>query len=117
MTSIKATIKILHEAEGHIITCETVDGESFRGKLIEAEDSMNLQMSNVTVTHRNGSVSGMNSCFIRGSKVLFVSMPEILKHAPVFTSTANKGSQDAYRRDQHLRNSSQGMKRRPNRGR
>ena len=114
--SITATIKILHEAEGHVITCETVDGESFRGKLVEAEDSMNIQMSNVTVTHRDGSVSGMNSCFIRGSKVMFIAMPDILKHAPVFTVTTNKTSQDAYRRDQHLRNS-HSTKRRSNRPR
>jgi len=88
--SIKATIKILHEAEGHIITCETVEGESFRGQLVEAEDSMNLQMSNVTVTHRDGSVSKMNSCFIRGSKVVFIAMPDILRHAPVFTLSASR---------------------------
>lgn len=115
--SITATIKILHEAEGHVITCETVEGESFRGKLVEAEDSMNIQMSNVTVTHRDGSVSGMNSCFIRGSKVMFIAMPDNLRHAPVFTVTNNKASQDSYRRDQHLRNTSQVTKRRPNRGR
>lgn len=42
--SIGVPIKVLHEAEGHIITCETVDGEVYRGKLIEAEDNMNVQV-------------------------------------------------------------------------
>lgn len=91
--SIGVPIKILHEAEGHIITCETTDGEVYRGKLVEAEDSMNLQMTNITVTHRDGSVTGMQGCFLRGSKIVFVTMPDILKHAPVFLS--NKSTQAA----------------------
>merc|ERR1712029_834860 len=43
--SIGVPIKVLHEAEGHIITCETITGEVYRGKLIEAEDNMNCQMT------------------------------------------------------------------------
>lgn len=42
--SIGVPIKVLHEAEGHIVTCETIDGEVYRGKLIEAEDNMNCQV-------------------------------------------------------------------------
>lgn len=42
--SIGVPIKILHEAEGHIVTCETNTGEVYRGKLIEAEDNMNCQV-------------------------------------------------------------------------
>lgn len=53
---------------------------------------MNLQMTNITVTHRDGSVAGMQGCFLRGSKIVFVAMPDILKHAPVFNKTSNKGS-------------------------
>ena len=43
--SIGVPIKVLHEAEGHIVTCETNTGEVYRGKLIEAEDNMNCQVS------------------------------------------------------------------------
>ena len=50
--SIGVPIKVLHEAEGHIITCETNTGEIYRGKLVEAEDNMNCQMTNITVTYR-----------------------------------------------------------------
>ena len=32
-------IKVLHEAEGHVVTCETKMGEVYRGKLVEAEDN------------------------------------------------------------------------------
>lgn len=115
--SLGIPIKVLHEAEGHIITCETTDGKSnrienafqslqskltlvhdfhpgvvYRGKLIEAEDSMNLQMSNITVTNRDGSVTGMQSCFLRGSKIMYVVMPDILKHAPVFNKATTKSA-------------------------
>ena len=36
-------VKVLHEAEGHIVTVEASTGELYRGTLIEAEDNMNLQ--------------------------------------------------------------------------
>jgi small nuclear ribonucleoprotein D3 len=52
--SIGVPIKILHEAEGHVVTIESVTSEVYRGKLIEAEDNMNCQLSNVTVTYRDG---------------------------------------------------------------
>ena len=65
-------VKVLHEAEGHIVSCETIMGETYRGKLIEAEDNMNLQMQAVTVTKRDGSVSQMEDIFIRGSSVRFM---------------------------------------------
>ena len=42
--SIGVPIKVLHEAEGHVVTCETASGEVYRGKLIEAEDNMNSQV-------------------------------------------------------------------------
>ncbi len=54
--SIGIPIKLLHEAEGHIITVETCVGEIYRGKLLEAEDNMNCQLQSVTVTLRNGQV-------------------------------------------------------------
>ena len=43
--SIGVPIKVLHEAEGHVVTCESATGEVYRGKLIEAEDNMNSQVS------------------------------------------------------------------------
>jgi len=77
-------IKILHEAEGHTVTIELKSGEVFRGKLDEAEDNMNCQMSNVTRTAKDGKVTTLSACFLRGSQVRFIIMPDILKHAPVF---------------------------------
>lgn len=51
--SIGVPIKVLHEAEGHIVTCETNTGEVYRGKLIEAEDNMNCQVLKNSSSHKN----------------------------------------------------------------
>lgn len=55
--SIGVPIKVLHEAEGHIVTCETNTGEVYRGKLIEAEDNMNCQVSCFAHEPIGGSLS------------------------------------------------------------
>lgn len=44
MSTIGIPIKVLHEAEGHVITVEMKSGELFRGRLAEAEDSMNMHL-------------------------------------------------------------------------
>ncbi|KAK2710750.1 small nuclear ribonucleoprotein Sm D3-like [Artemia franciscana] len=94
--SIGVPIKVLHEAEGHIVTCETITGEVYRGKLIEAEDNMNCQMTDVTVTFRDGRVGQMQNIFIRGSKIKFLILPDMLKNAPMF-KTLQKGKAQAVR--------------------
>ena len=43
-------VKLLHEAEGHVVTMELKSGENYRGELIEAEDNWNCQMKNVQAT-------------------------------------------------------------------
>lgn len=53
--SIGVPIKVLHEAEGHIVTCETNTGEVYRGKLIEAEDNMNCQVCSSRWIKRSSS--------------------------------------------------------------
>lgn len=82
--SIGVPIKVLHEAEGHIVTCETTTGEVYRGKLVEAEDNMNTQMCNITVTYRDGRVAQLENVFLRGSKIRFFILPDMLKNAPMF---------------------------------
>lgn len=81
---------MLHEAEGHIVTCETNTGEVYRGKLLEAEDNMNCQMSNITVTYRDGRVAQLENVFIRGSKIRFLILPDMLKNAPMFKKLGAK---------------------------
>ena len=62
------------QAEGHIVTCETITGEVYRGKLIEAEDNMNCQMNSVTVTYRDGRVAQLENIYIRGSKIRYLRL-------------------------------------------
>lgn len=56
----------------------------YRGELHEAEDNMNVQLSNVQATARDGKVSHMEHIFIRGSRVRFIIVPDMLKNAPMF---------------------------------
>jgi len=84
MTAIGVPIKILHEAEGHIVTLETATGEVYRGKLVEAEDNMNCQMTDITVTFRDGRTQQLENVFVRGSKIRFMILPDMLRNAPMF---------------------------------
>ena len=90
--SIGVPIKILHEAEGHVVTLETLTGEVYRGKLVEAEDNMNCQMANITCTSRDGRVSQLEQVYIRGSKIRFLILPDMLKNAPMFKKMTQKST-------------------------
>lgn len=89
--SIGVPIKVLHEAEGHIVTLETITGEVYRGKLIEAEDNMNCQLMTITMTHRDGRTANLENVYIRGSKIRFMILPDMLKNAPMFKNKNTKG--------------------------
>ena len=65
------------------------NGEIFRGMLINAEDTMNMTISDVVRTARNGQVSKIPTVYLRGSGVRFISLPELLKNAPVFKKVVN----------------------------
>lgn len=82
--SIGVPIKVFHEAVGHIVTLETTMGELYRGKLIEAEDNMNCLMGNITVTYRDGRTAQLEQVYIRGSKIRFAILPDMIKNAPMF---------------------------------
>lgn len=86
MTAHAVPIKVLHEAEGHIVTVETLTGEIYRGKLTDAEDNMNIQMQNVTMTSRNGSTEQLQKIYIRGSQIRFMILPDMLKNAPMLNA-------------------------------
>lgn len=83
----------MHEAEGHVVTVELKTGELYRGELFEAEDNWNCQLKDVTATAKDGRVSQLEHIFIRGSRIRFVIVPDILKNAPMFkrVDPKNKG--------------------------
>lgn len=51
---------------------------------IESEDNMNCQLGNITLTARDGRVSNLEHAYIRGSKIRFLILPDMLKNAPMF---------------------------------
>lgn len=75
-----------HLPQGHIVTLEITSGQTYRGKLIEAEDNMNVQLKDITVTARDGRVSHLEQVYIRGSHVRFFIVPDMLRcvHLPCF---------------------------------
>ncbi|CAK7273965.1 small nuclear ribonucleoprotein Sm D3 [Sporothrix epigloea] len=98
MTStIGIPIKMLNEAQGHIITLEITSGQTYRGRLLEGkylfttEDNMNVQLKDITVTARDGRVSHLEQVYIRGSHVRFFIVPDMLRNAPWFRSRNTRG--------------------------
>lgn len=79
-----APIQLLVEGEGHVVTVELKNGETYRGMLQEAEDTMNCQLKEVTMTSRVGRVSRLEHVFLRGGTIKFIVLPDILKNAPIF---------------------------------
>ncbi|RMZ79875.1 hypothetical protein DV737_g3228, partial [Chaetothyriales sp. CBS 132003] len=66
-STIGIPIKLLNEAQGHVVTLELTSGQVYRGKLLEAEDNMNVQLKDITATARDGRVSHLDQVYIRGS--------------------------------------------------
>ena len=60
--SIGLPVKLLHEAEGHVINLELTSGEVYRGHLLDAEDNMNCQLSDVKVIARDGGWACTETC-------------------------------------------------------
>ncbi|CAK9325132.1 unnamed protein product [Citrullus colocynthis] len=82
--SLGIPVKLLHEAAGHVVSVELKSGELYRGSMIECEDNWNCQLENITYTAKDGKVSQLEHVFIRGSKVRFMVIPDMLKNAPMF---------------------------------
>jgi len=82
--SVGIPIKILHESQGHVIAVELITGDIYRGKLVNSEDNMNIQLSNITHLSTEGRQSEIENVYIRGSKIRLIIMPDMLKNAPMF---------------------------------
>nr|GMD53372.1 small nuclear ribonucleoprotein SmD3b-like [Ipomoea batatas]GMD58174.1 small nuclear ribonucleoprotein SmD3b-like [Ipomoea batatas] len=82
--SLGIPVKLLHESTGHVVTVEMKSGELYRGSMLECEDNWNCQLENITYTAKDGRVSQLEHVFIRGSKVRFMIIPDMLKNAPMF---------------------------------
>jgi small nuclear ribonucleoprotein D3 len=82
--NVGVPIKLLYEAEGMKISVEMKSGEIYRGLLLGAEDSMNVSLSDVLRTARNGKISKLPNVYLRGSSIRFIALPDLLKSAPIF---------------------------------
>ena len=82
--NIGIPIKLLYEAEGMKISVEMKNGEIYRGLLLGAEDTMNVSLSEVLRTARNGKISKLPNVYLRGSSIRFIALPDLLKSAPIF---------------------------------
>lgn len=76
--------------QGHQVTVEISSGQTYRGKLVEAEDNMNCQLENINVTQRDGRVTHLDRVYIRGSHVRLFIVPDMLRNAPMFRSRGDK---------------------------
>jgi len=106
--TVGVPIKLLHEAEKHVVTVELKNGEIYKGLLAEAEDTMNCQMkegdhlstfkgtnrkyinlsliyslSTVIMTARDGRILRLENVFLRGAQIKFIVLPELLKNASI----------------------------------
>mmetsp|Transcript_25864 Transcript_25864/g.33087 ORF Transcript_25864/g.33087 Transcript_25864/m.33087 type:complete len:111 (+) Transcript_25864:310-642(+) len=98
MSNVGVPIKLLYEAEGMKVTVELKSGEIYRGLLLNAEDTMNMTLTDVVRTARNGQVSKLPTVYLRGSGVRFIALPDLLRNAPAFKKVASmKASMDAER--------------------
>ncbi|KAG8074218.1 hypothetical protein GUJ93_ZPchr0006g42517 [Zizania palustris] len=82
--SLGIPVKLMHEAAGHVVTVELKTGDVYRGSMLECEDNWNCQLENITFTAKDGKVSQLEHVFIRGSRVRFMIIPDMLKNAPMF---------------------------------
>ena len=83
-------LKLMYESKGLKVTVETKDGSSYSGKLYSVEDTMNMRLSRVVRTTRQGRSSTHDIVFLRGSQVRFVVFPEHLRHAGMFVERPKK---------------------------
>jgi small nuclear ribonucleoprotein D3 len=94
-------IKLLHEAKGLVVSIEIKTGQTYKGKLLNVEDNMNMQLKEVTVIARDGQVTTTDTCFLRGSNIRFVAVPDNLRFAPLFKSASSISA--ASRREKRAR--------------
>lgn len=90
MSNLGVPVKLLFEAEGMKITVEMKNGEIYRGLLVGAEDTMNVSLTDVLRTARDGKVTKVTNVYLRGKCVRFIALPDLLKSAPIFKKVATQ---------------------------
>ncbi|KAG0591409.1 hypothetical protein KC19_1G173700 [Ceratodon purpureus] len=90
---IGTPLKLLHEGEGHRVTVELRNGDLCQGTLIESENNWTSQFEDITYFSRKRRVKKhgltrksfkLDLVFIRGRRIRFIILPDMLKHAHLF---------------------------------
>jgi small nuclear ribonucleoprotein D3 len=79
--SVGAPIRLLHEAAGFVVTIELISGDVYKGTLQMVEDNMNCFLHDVIHTAPDGQQVKVDSAYLRGSNILFVSVPDMFATA------------------------------------
>jgi small nuclear ribonucleoprotein D3 len=84
MATIGVPIKLVHESIGYTVTVELTTGALYRGTLLDAEDSLNLQLNQVLSTDPNGHQTQLEHVYVRGSHIRWIQVPDMLAQSPMF---------------------------------
>lgn len=88
ISNVGIPVRLLQEAVELRVTIELKTGEIYRGFLMESDrDTMNCQLAEITYTDRVGQKFELEHAFVRGSKIRFIILPDILKNSPIFKRT------------------------------
>lgn len=60
---------------------QSIAQANWPSSLTTAEDNMNVQLKDITVTARDGRVSHLDQVYIRGSHVRFFIVPDMLRYS------------------------------------
>merc|ERR1712227_1034910 len=80
-------IKLIHESEKHNIGIVMKNGNYIKGELYNSEDNWNLCIKDAVILSKF-KILKKSFIFIRGNQIKYLSLPEILRNAPMFKSIA-----------------------------
>eukprot|EP01060_Flectonema_neradi_P009875 TRINITY_DN17031_c0_g1_i1.p1 TRINITY_DN17031_c0_g1~~TRINITY_DN17031_c0_g1_i1.p1 ORF type:complete len:112 (+),score=8.37 TRINITY_DN17031_c0_g1_i1:128-463(+) len=72
-------IRLLMEAKRCTIALETKRGDIYRGRCVDIQESLNVSLSAVTLTKRNGTCLELDEVYLRGSQIRFFVLPDQLR--------------------------------------
>ena len=81
--NLSVPLRLVQEAEGHLVQIELDDGSTMRGYLIACEDNMNCKLKDVVATAPSGARTVLKETFVRGSLIKFFCLPAVLEQAPI----------------------------------
>nr|BAS01444.1 small nuclear ribonucleoprotein Sm-D3 [Lotharella vacuolata] len=84
-SGIGIPIKLIHESEKHNVGIVMKNGDFIKGELYNSEDNWNLCIKDAVILSKV-KVLKRSFLFIRGNQIRYLSLPEILKNAPMFKS-------------------------------